>query len=92
MAKKYSIADARTNLPAIVDAVEAGGEVELTRRGRPVAVVISRHAYARLRSQQGGFGDRYRAFLRRFSLDEVGVPDGFFDDLREPGTGRNVKL
>ena len=41
MAKRYSIAEARSNLPTIVDQVEAGQEIELTRRGKAVAVVLS---------------------------------------------------
>ena len=41
MAKRYSIAEARSNLSSIVDQAEAGQEIELTRRGKPVAVVVS---------------------------------------------------
>ena len=39
--KRYSIAEARAILPTLVDEVQAGNEVELTRRGKPVAVVVS---------------------------------------------------
>ena len=41
MVKKYSIAEARTHLPTIIDEAEAGLEIELTRRGKPVAVIVS---------------------------------------------------
>jgi prevent-host-death family protein len=41
MSKQYSIAEARRNLPTLVNEVESGTEVELTRRGTPVAVVVS---------------------------------------------------
>jgi prevent-host-death family protein len=36
----YSVTDARANLPEILDRVEAGDEVTLTRHGRPVAVIV----------------------------------------------------
>jgi prevent-host-death family protein len=39
--KQYSIAQARSSLPTIVDEAQAGVDVELTRRGKPVAAVIS---------------------------------------------------
>src|SRR2546422_1642989 len=52
MSKKYSITEARSNLPKIVDQAEAGTEVELTRRGKPVAVIISHRQMERLRSER----------------------------------------
>jgi prevent-host-death family protein len=90
MSKQYSIAHARANLPTIVDEVEAGSEVELTRRGRPVAIVISRQRYARLQAARPRFGDRYRAFLERFQLEDIGADD--LEGLRQPGVGRAVDL
>ena len=36
MSRKYSIAEARARLPAIIDQAEAGQEIEVTRRGKPV--------------------------------------------------------
>lgn len=36
----YSIADAKARLSELVDKVEAGEIVELTRRGKPVARVV----------------------------------------------------
>ena len=65
MTKRYSIAEARANLPTIVDEVEAGGQIELTRRGKPVAVVVSRPTYERLTADGKPFADAYRAFLTR---------------------------
>src|SRR5436190_1652908 len=41
MPKKYSSAEARSNLPSLVDMADAGDEVELTRHGDAVAVIIS---------------------------------------------------
>lgn len=90
--KRYSIADARANLPSLVDEVEAGQEVELTRRGKPVAVVISRREYDHMRPGHPRFGDLYEGFLGRYSLLEIGVESDEFKDLRARDEGRRVDL
>ena len=92
MSKRYSIAEARSNLPTIVDQAEAGAEVELTRRGKPVAVIISHRQLERLRSDRPRFVDAYRAFLRKHSLPDVGIENDFFQTAREKSAGRKVSL
>jgi prevent-host-death family protein len=92
MPRQYSIAEARANLPAIVDQAEAGVEVELTRRGQPVAVVVSRQAFDRLREKRGRFSDAYRQFLGRFSLDEIGLDPDELTAGRDTTPGRRVAL
>ena len=92
MPRQYSIADARSNLPDIVDQAEAGAEVELTRRGRPVAVVISHRTFERLREQRAQFGEAYQRFLQRFSLDEVGLDASELPPIRDTTPGRRVTL
>jgi len=92
MPQRYSISDARTSLPAIVDQVEAGRQIELTRRGRPVAVVVSLREFERLRGERPQFADAYRAFLRKYSLAEVGLDEDFVESVRETGHGREVSL
>lgn len=92
MTKRFSIAEARANLPTIVDQVESGQEIELTRRGKPVAAVVSLRELARLRGGRSGFADTYRRFLQTHSLREVGLDDDVFDSARDRGHGRKVAL
>jgi prevent-host-death family protein len=92
MSGRYSIAEARSNLPRIVDEAEAGREVELTRRGKPVAVVVSLREFERLRGKRARFGEAYEAFLRTHALDEVGVDEDFAASLRDRGTGREPAI
>jgi prevent-host-death family protein len=92
VAKKYSIADARSNLPTIVDQAEAGVEVELTRHGKPVAVVISLRRLERLRGDRVRFTDAYGAFLKRHSIHAMGFERDFFESLRSKEPGRKVAL
>ncbi|HZV53316.1 MAG TPA: type II toxin-antitoxin system Phd/YefM family antitoxin [Rhodocyclaceae bacterium] len=48
MDKTYSIAEARNDLSNVVREAEAGRPVTLSRRGRPVAVVVSANDYSRM--------------------------------------------
>jgi prevent-host-death family protein len=91
MAHRYSIADARSNLPRIVDEAEAGAEVELTRRGQPVAVVVSRRTFDRLRDARTRFDEAYQRFLERFSLEEIGLDEADVRTTRDRTTGRPVR-
>jgi prevent-host-death family protein len=92
MSPKYSLAQARSQLPTLIDAAEAGHTIELTRRGRPVAVIVSQREFERMRGSRPLFRDLYRRFIRRHSLKEVGVDEPFAASLRDRATGRKVKL
>ena len=92
MSKRYSIAEARSNLPTIIHHAEAGLEIELTRRGKPVAVIVSPRQLERLRGERPRFSDTYQTFLSRYSLEEVGLENDVFDSVREKGAGRKVPL
>ncbi len=92
MSRKYSVAEARAQLPSILDEVEAGAEVELTRRGKAVAVVVSVEEYARLRTERGNFRTVYNQFLKTHRLSEVGLEKTFAEKVRDRSTGRKVAL
>ena len=92
MSHRYSVAEARAHLPSILVQAEAGEAVELTRRGRPVAVVLSHEAFERLRNPRPSFGEAYRNLRRKYSLDEVGLDDEFAVLVRDRQPGRSVKL
>jgi len=92
MAQSYAIAEARANLPTLIDEVEAGAAVELTRRGKVIAVMISIEEYQRLRSKRVGFQDAYQQFLKKHPLTEVGLEPGFAAKVRDRSPGRKVPL
>lgn len=92
MSHRYSIAQARSHLPTIVDQVESGLEVELTRRGHPVAIVVSCREFERLRGTRQHFSDAYRRFIATHALEEVGIDVDFATSVRDRTTGRSVKL
>ncbi len=92
MPKSYTVASARAKLAEIVDEVESGKEVELTRRGKKVAVVMSAARYARLRGDRVAFMTAYETFRVEHDLKEVGVEPGWAAGLRDRDVGRGVKL
>ena len=92
MSHQYSIAEARSSLPRIVDQAEAGVEIQLTRRGKPVAAVVALRVLERLRGNRPRFGTAYQEFLTRYSLDEVGLDNDCFTPSRDKSTGRKVSL
>ena len=88
----YSITEARTCLPRLVDQAEAGVEVHLTRRGKPVAAWVALRVLERLRGDRPRFRTAYQDFLNQNSLDKVGLDDGFFSRSRERSAGRQISL
>ncbi len=90
--RRYSIAEARSNLPAIIDEAEAGIEVELTRRGVPVAAILSFRTLEQLRRARSSFNETYRNFLGTHSPEEAGLDASFVRSLRAKDKGRKVLL
>jgi prevent-host-death family protein len=93
MARRYSIAEARHGLAAIVHGLEDGGLVELTRRGEAVAVMLSVGEYRRLVEGKRDFWEAYEEFRRRADLSRLGiVPEEIFEGVRDPSPGREARL
>lgn len=90
--REYSIAEARNHLSEVVRLAEDEGAVELTRRGKPVAVVVSRDEFLRLQAPAGepfAFLDRFRA---QHDVDDFGLEPDDLVGLRDPHPGRIVRL
>lgn len=92
MAQSYAIAEARANLPTLIDEVEAGAAVQITRRGKVIAVMMSIEEYEQLRAPRTTFQEAYEQFLKKHSPAQVGFEPGFADKLRDRSPGRKVPL
>ena len=92
MSKSYSVASARAKLADIVEEVASGADVELTRRGKKVAVMVSVARYARLCGERVAFMTAYETFRSEHSLDEFGVEPSWAGTLRNRQVGRPVPL
>ena len=62
--------------------------MELTRRGKPVAVVLSLDAYERLSRKPRSFWASYQEFRQKFGDLDVETQDAFID-VRAPSPGRD---
>jgi len=87
--KRVSVADAKNTLPALLHEAESA-PIEIMRRGKPVAVLISRGSYDRLRDR--GEAQRLLASIQRFrethdiaALDIPGVFEGLRDQSLDGG-------
>jgi prevent-host-death family protein len=92
MAKTYSVAAARAKLAELVDEAEAGRDVELTRRGKKVAVLLSAAKYARLSGNRVAFMSAFDNFCLNNDMREIGVEPGWAEQLRDRTAGRGVEL
>ncbi|MGD2115960.1 MAG: type II toxin-antitoxin system prevent-host-death family antitoxin [Acidobacteriota bacterium] len=87
----YSVARLRSDLARALREAEAGGAVEITRRGEPVAVLLGRGDYERLRRGGEDFWERYARFRERTDLDALDLdPDEIFGGVRDRSPGREV--
>lgn len=79
--RSSSIADAKNNLSHLIQEIEAGDPVHLTRYGRPVAVIMSEHQYQSLVAPEKSVSTAIMNW--RSQLDE-NVHNGFDDrELRQ---------
>ena len=93
MTDRHSIAEAQRNLPALIREAENGKEVELTRRGEPVAMLINYRAFKHLTSIRRGFVAAYRDFTINTDVSNLELnPDELFGDVREETGGRDIQL
>jgi prevent-host-death family protein len=90
--KVYTVAEARAQLPTILNEVGAGDEVYLTRRGRATAVVVSTKTYEALTGERPTFQRAYGDFLKRHAPKDLALDPNYFDDLRDRSPGRKVRL
>jgi prevent-host-death family protein len=91
MGSHYSIAEAKNQLPRLVHEAEEGEAVHLTRRGRPVAVMMSVATYERL-ARRGSFHWAMNDFRARFQVDSLGIDPEQLAATRDPAPGREVAL
>ncbi len=89
MGSAYTVGEARERFAALLDEVGDGGEVTITRYGKPVAVIVSPATLDALRGDaEDGFASLYATFLRTSDLARHGVELAMFASLRERPGGR----
>lgn len=92
MQKQFSIAEAKNRLPGLVHSTDEGGVIELTRRGKPVAVIISKHDYELLTRTGKGLWAALSDFRQRVLQEGITIADDDFAGLRDRSSGREEML
>jgi prevent-host-death family protein len=89
---KVSVAEARQNFARFIKRAQQGKTIEITRRGEPVAVLLSASAYSAITGERSSFIDAMRYVRERLGVDELEIGDTEFEGLREESPGREIFL
>lgn len=88
--RRFTIAQARDQLSAIVHDIELHSPVELTQDGEAVAVIVAPDASRRLFGPEGNTWGAYQRFLT--AADTSDIDESVFEGVRDHSPGRDVAL
>jgi prevent-host-death family protein len=91
MIPSYSIAEARNRFAEILHDLKHVSRVEVTRRGRPVAILISVEEFEALCAGNITFASAYDAFRDTHDLAKEGIEAKVFENLRDASLGREIE-
>ena len=92
MPREFTIAEARDHLSEVVRLAEDEGSVELTRRGKPVVVMVSTREFQRLSSPPASPFAFLESFRAEYDVDRNGLEPGDLEGVRDSDQGRAVRL
>jgi prevent-host-death family protein len=82
VSKQLSIAEARNQFANVIHETERSGPVEVTRRGQPVAVIVSIKEFRRLTARKGGFWAAYQKWKADPKFRDVDIDPSLFEGVR----------
>ena len=91
-ATKVSVAEARQNFARLIRTAQRGKAIEITRRGEPVAVLLSASEYLAMTGRRPSFVEAVDRLRDRLGVDGLGIGDEEFEGLRDASPGREVSL
>ncbi len=87
---RYSVADAKNHLPSLLREAESGADVQVTRHGQPVAVVVGTRRYDDLVAGRTSFWARYQRFREDADPGDSALdPDEVYGEARDRSAGRD---
>lgn len=92
MKSQLSISEVKNRLTAIIHDIENGGQVQVTRHGRTVAVLMSVYEYEELIGKKEGLWEKYLTFRNYISESRLDMDDSVFDTVRDRSAGRDVEF
>jgi prevent-host-death family protein len=91
-ATKVSVAEARQHFARLIKRAQQGKTIEITRRGEPVAVLLSAAEYSAITGERASFMDATRQVRERLGVDDLDIGNSDFEGLRDQSPGREVAL
>ena len=91
MSREVSIAEARDHLTELIRCAERGEAIELTRRGKAVAALVSIPEYRRLTGGAPSFWRSVGLFRTEIGDGELAGIEEALRDLRDSSAGRDVE-
>jgi len=88
--RRVSVAEAKNTLPALLHEAESS-PVEIARRGKPVAVLLSCASYDRLRRRGDGVSSALERFRATHDLKELDAATAFADVRDRATEGRRLR-
>ena len=89
---RRSIAEARDGFAGLVREAEEGHPIQITRRGKTVAVLVSATAYGNLVARRISPADLMRDVRARLESEGLDLDEEPWADVRDHGPGRDVDL
>ena len=91
--KQCSITEVKEHRSSVIQEVEGGTRVVLTRRGTPVAVLLpvtdyEQLAHERLTQPVQDFGEWLEEFRRKYDVESLGITEDVFPAPRDRSPGR----
>ena len=93
MSQQYSIEQIAVNLNKIIQEVEQGEPIEITRHGQQIAVILSTAEYELLMNKRSGFWKSIEKFRQEIIEEGIEIdPNEVWKDVRDKSPGREVNL
>ncbi len=92
MTQSFSVAEARAQFPTLLRAVEDGQTIRITRRGRPIAVLVSEEVLARAGARTPTLAEADARWRAEASPQDRDFGADITVALRDRGPGRLVDL
>ena len=91
--RRVPLYDAKNRLSKLIRGVESGQPVELSRHGKPVAVLVDADSFHHALGGQLRFKELFDTFCRDWPAAQADRDvEGVFANVRSPDTGRGVSL
>lgn len=91
-ANEVSVAEARQNFARLIERARQGRPIRITRRGEPVAVLLSAAEYLALTGERPSLIEATRLVRERLDVESLGIGDEEVEGLRDGSAGREVAL